>query len=170
MWKRRKAPVFKVLAVPAEDGLNQPLLLEGRMPEKDNECVIEMPDTTGPHTGRNAYSIGSTIKVSSESGDKKLEDTLSQNAYTVVGYIRSPQYISIERGATSVGSGDISFYMMVKPGFLSQSATPTPMFIRLPARTGSQPTALSTRTQSQIWKNVWRVWGTNAFRSTTTIS
>ena len=111
-----KRPVFKVLAVPAEDGLNQPLLLEGRMPEKDNECVIEMPDTTGPHTGRNAYSIGSTIKVSSESGDKKLEDTLSQNAYTVVGYIRSPQYISIERGATSVGSGDISFYMMVKPG------------------------------------------------------
>lgn len=111
-----KRPVFKVLAVPAEDGLNQPLLLEGRMPEKDNECVIEMPDTTGPHTGRNAYSIGSTIKVSPESGDKKLEDTLSQNAYTVVGYIRSPQYISIERGATSVGSGDISFYMMVKPG------------------------------------------------------
>lgn len=110
-----KRPVFKVLAVSAEDGLNQPLLLEGRMPEKDNECVIEMPDTTGPHTGRNAYSIGSTIKMSPEVGDKKLEDTLSQREYTVVGYIRSPQYISIERGSTSVGSGDISFYMMVKP-------------------------------------------------------
>ena len=110
-----KRPVFKVLAVPAKDGLNQPLLLEGRMPEKDNECVIEMPDTTGPHTGRNAYSIGSTIRMSPEVGEKKLEDTLSQSEYTVVGYIRSPQYISIERGSTSVGSGDISFYMMVKP-------------------------------------------------------
>ena len=110
-----KRPVFKVLAVPAKDGLNQPLLLEGRMPEKDNECVIEMPDTTGPHTGRNAYSIGSTIRMSPEVGEKKLEDTLSQSEYTVVGYIRSPQYISIERGSTSVGSGDVSFYMMVKP-------------------------------------------------------
>lgn len=113
--KGDKRPVFKVMAVPDAEGLNQPVLKEGRMPQKADECVIEMPDTTGGHGGAASYKIGDTIKVSPEIGDKKLSDSLAVDTYTIVGYIRSPQYVSIERGATGIGSGDIAFYMMVQP-------------------------------------------------------
>ncbi|MGL4547522.1 MAG: ABC transporter permease, partial [Eubacterium aggregans] len=39
--KGEKRPVFKVMAVPGQGQQNQPLLIEGRMPQTDSECVVE---------------------------------------------------------------------------------------------------------------------------------
>ncbi|MEG0310466.1 MAG: FtsX-like permease family protein [Eubacterium sp.] len=113
--KGEARPVFKMLAAPPKDGLNQPLLMEGRMPQNDQECVIEMPDMTGSRAGKNTFTIGSTIKLSPEIGDKKLSETLKNDSFKIVGYIRVPQYVSIERGSSSIGNGSVNYYAMVNP-------------------------------------------------------
>lgn len=109
-----KRSVIRTYSLPGEGDLNQPLLVEGRMPEKENECVVEVPDVSIPGVENN-YEIGKTVKLLPEIGDELLSDTLSVSEFTIVGYVRSPLYISIERGTTTVGSGDIALYMYLKP-------------------------------------------------------
>lgn len=106
--------VIKVYSVPDSDDLNQPVLVEGRMPEKDNECVIEYPDSAIPGI-TSSFEIGDTVSLALEIDGEALSDTLSQSEFTIVGYVRSPLYISFERGSTTVGSGEIDLYMMIMP-------------------------------------------------------
>lgn len=112
--KGEKRPVFKVMAVPGQGQQNQPLLIEGRMPQTDSECVVEKSKHS-EYTGSN-YAIGDVITMPEDQGEgKRLFDTLSHNTYTIVGFVQSPLYVSIERGSTSIGSGDIAMYIMVLP-------------------------------------------------------
>jgi len=104
--------VLKVMSMTAQgpyggDAINQFKLIEGRLPEKPGECLGEK--------GKVLYSgmkIGETITLSSGTEDP-LSDSLKQNEYTVVGIVETPYYISFERGATSIGSGSIDYFIMV---------------------------------------------------------
>jgi putative ABC transport system permease protein len=40
-----------------------------------------------------------------------LSDALSQNTYTVVGTVRSPVYLAVERGTSTLGSGTVKAYL-----------------------------------------------------------
>ncbi|HCW74587.1 MAG TPA: hypothetical protein DHM90_13260, partial [Clostridiaceae bacterium] len=42
--------------------------------------------------------------------DAELEDFFNEDTYTVVGLIKSPLYISYERGQTNIGDGSIDYY------------------------------------------------------------
>lgn len=93
------------------DNMNQPVLIEGRMPQSKEECVVEKSFLTW--TGQ---KIGEKIKVKAEKivddeGNKK--ELLKQKELTVVGTVQSPMYISRERGNTKLGSGMIKYYMFV---------------------------------------------------------
>lgn len=85
--------------------MNQPTAIEGRLPQTSGECAIDSRAT-------GLYNIGDTVTLSAPEGDE-LADTLKTSAYTVVGVVRSPYYLSEERGSTSVGNGKIGFYMLV---------------------------------------------------------
>lgn len=90
-----------------EDYTNRPMLIAGRLPEKSGECVIE----------KNSFSavkldIGSPIKLTSGKEGEKL-DTLKTDSFTVVGIIKSPLYVSKERGTSNIGTGKIASYIMI---------------------------------------------------------
>ena len=85
------------------EGINTPVLKNGRMPEKADECVID----SGFMYGEEA--LGTKIQIS----ENNLEDTmelLKYKEYEVVGVVESPYYMNFERGTTSIGNGRISGY------------------------------------------------------------
>ena len=94
--------VVKILSL-SEQGISDVLLREGRMPERADECVVEenMLELLG-------VSIGDTITLEP---DSKMEDALADDTYTVVGTVRSPVYISVERGTSTIGSGTARAYL-----------------------------------------------------------
>lgn len=94
--------VVKVLSL-SEADINDVLLCEGRMPARADECVVEenMLELLD-------ISIGDTITLEP---DSKLDDALAGEEYTVVGTIRSPVYIAVERGTSTIGSGTVKAYL-----------------------------------------------------------
>ena len=101
------------------DSLNKLNLVEGRMPENANECVVEPRFLTG--TGHN---IGDTIKVEIENitnDDGEEESVLKNNELTIVGIAESPLYIYTDRGSTSLGDGMIDYYVYVSKENLNAS-------------------------------------------------
>jgi len=109
-------PVIKLLAQPDSQGLNQPVLLAGRLPENDSEMLMEMPQAKESSlVSESNYKLGDTIKLSPEVGDKALSDSMNRDSFTIVGFVRSPQFVSIERGTTGIGRGKVEYYGFVKP-------------------------------------------------------
>lgn len=106
-----KRPVIKLMGYQSDQALNQPLLLEGRRPENDGEILLEKPqEDKGLGLTNYLYHLGDTISLSPEVGDKPLSDSLKRNSFTIVGFVRSPQFVSIERGSTTVGRGEVDYY------------------------------------------------------------
>ena len=94
--------VVKVLSL-SDQGINDVLLREGRLPERADECVVEEN-----MLGLLGIAIGDTIALEP---DSKMDDALADEQYTVVGTVRSPVYIAVERGTSSIGSGTVKAYL-----------------------------------------------------------
>lgn len=104
--------IAKVYSLPAaregKDFLNQPVLLEGRMPESPDECLVEnnMPMDY-------SFSLGQTITLASDNPEEPVSDRLDRESYTVVGIVRSPMYINFERGSAGIGNGSVDCFVLV---------------------------------------------------------
>ena len=119
-----KRPAIKLMAQPASDGLNQPVLVEGRMPENPGEMLLEMPTQDTAVSSSSQYKLGDAIKLSPEVGDKNLSDTLNRDSFTIVGFVRSPQFVSIERGSTNIGRGELDYFGYIdSTSFVSERYT-----------------------------------------------
>ena len=120
-----KRPVIKLMALQDNQALNLPLLIAGRMPENEGEILLEQPETAeNAMVASYTYQLGQTIQLSSEAGDDPLSDSVKRDSFTIVGFVRSPQYISIERGSTTIGSGEISYYGFIpEANFASERFT-----------------------------------------------
>ena len=94
--------VVKVLSL-TDRGISDVLLREGRMPERADECVVEENMLS-----LMSISIGDTITLTP--GDD-FSDALAQDTYTVVGTVRSPVYLAVERGTSTLGSGTVKAYL-----------------------------------------------------------
>lgn len=94
--------VVKVLSL-SDKGISEVLLREGRMPERADECVVEESMLSLMN-----ISLGDAITLTP---DDKLEDALAEDTFTVVGTVRSPVYLSVERGTSSIGSGTVKAYL-----------------------------------------------------------
>ena len=91
--------------------INELQLVEGRLPENENECVVE----TG-FLENTEHSIGDSIEIEVENitnDDGEEEKVLKENKVTIVGSVKSPMYISTDRGSTKLGSGVINYYMYI---------------------------------------------------------
>lgn len=107
--------VVKVMALPEVTDtnpkmLNIPRLVEGRMPEKSGECVVDSYNFSS-----NAYKIGDTITFKEESSGSKTSDVIRELEYKIVGFVMTPMYITYQRGNTNIGSGKLDFYIMIPP-------------------------------------------------------
>lgn len=89
-----------------KDYINRVNVIEGRLPEKSGEVVIENIETLSD------IKIGDTIKL--ESGlEKPLENTLEKTEYTVVGKVETPYYLSFEKGSSNLGAGVVNAFIMI---------------------------------------------------------
>ena len=98
--------VYRAHALTA--AINQPDLTAGRMPQADNECLVDA----------NRFSediIGQTLSLS-EANDEDTLEHFAYTEYTVTGLARSPLYLSVERGTTSLGSGTLSGFVLIPAG------------------------------------------------------
>ena len=96
-------------ATNAQDTINKLFLVDGHMPEKSGECVVE----AGANDMASAYPIGSKLVVSPENED--LDSKLSSTEYEVVGIVHSANYFSFEREPASVGNGRVNLLMYLLP-------------------------------------------------------
>ena len=117
--------VLKVMSVPGSfTPMNTPVVLEGRLPEKKGECVVEVK-VSSP----DSFKIGNTLKLSLPEGEDIL-DHFATDSYEIVGIIASPLYIGYQRDHSNIGSGDVASYIMVREGdFVSQYYTE--LYLRL---------------------------------------
>lgn len=102
----------RLIAVPKayknHEVLNTLVLKKGRMPEKENEILVEDNMLTGAER-----NVGDKISFSQMAGDTDISKNLSTLEYTIVGTVASPLYISYQRGSTTIGDGSINEFMYV---------------------------------------------------------
>ena len=88
------------------EGMNNIIITEGRMPEKYNEIVVE--DGIDYKTD---FKIGDKIKLELEADDTSIKT----NELEIVGVVISPEYLNNaeatqSRGNTSIGNGQVAYY------------------------------------------------------------
>lgn len=86
----------KIISYNEDSKINTPRLIKGRMPEKDNEVVID-------NDFKNKIKIGDKITIDS--------NLINNKTLTVTGYVESPLYISTNRDSTTLQSGTIDYYL-----------------------------------------------------------
>lgn len=89
--------IFK--AIEYSEKINTPILLDGKLPENNNECLVEQDFLID-----SGFKIGDNIKIDED-------DELKANSFKIVGSVKSPIYVSMERGTTSLGDGTIDYYL-----------------------------------------------------------
>ena len=87
--------------------MNRPQLIEGSWPTSPNQCVVDDSSLSTP----DEFKIGSVISIEGE--NKDLTKSLTNQEFTVVGIIRSPLYISYERGYTTIGTGKLGTFIYI---------------------------------------------------------
>ena len=80
-----------------EETINEVLLISGKLPTKNNECVADAA----------FYKVGDKIKIRDDSNN------LSVLEYDVVGTIYSPLYTGNEYGSSDIGNGKLKSFIYV---------------------------------------------------------
>lgn len=120
----KKDIVVKIESIPED--INKITLLDGKLPDNYDECVVEEGFLSGTQ-----YNIGEYITINPEKMDSSVlnseedasEDTdknsseevsvVKNNKIKIVGTVKSPQYISRSRGTSKLGSGTVNYYMYI---------------------------------------------------------
>ena len=87
--------------------INRPQLIEGSWPVSANQCVVDRSRLSTPAE----FQIGATVEIEGDSTD--INGRLQNTQYTIVGIIRTPLYISYERGNTTIGTGKLGTFIYV---------------------------------------------------------
>lgn len=87
--------------------LNTPDVIEGRLPKNTEEIALDEHDFQD-------MEIGDFLEFNKKSGDNLTKDSIKNLKYKVVGKVRSPMYISFERGNSSIGDGNVNGVAFLK--------------------------------------------------------
>lgn len=87
--------------------MNQVQLEGGRLPEAEDECAVDVD-----YLNESSLEIGDGITFSS-GGDDDITDTLKTDTFTITGTVSSPNYISFQRGSTTIGNGSVAAFIVV---------------------------------------------------------
>lgn len=106
--------IFRISGLPIEnlsdnndEYIDRPVLLEGRMPAESGECVIEKDKIKNYN-----INLGDEIEVISGTNANILT-YLKTNKFKVVGLVKSSNYLSYEKGPTTLGDGNLNGFMMI---------------------------------------------------------
>ena len=86
--------------------INMLKVVEGRLPQSSDECVIDVNMVT--------EKIGNTITISADNKEE-TSDLFADKEYTIVGTVQTPAYLNFERGNTSLGNGQVSGFIYFMP-------------------------------------------------------
>lgn len=109
--------------------INKPLLLEGSLPQHEDECVVEKSFLTSKQK-----QIGDTIEVEIENttndeGEEK--EYLKHKEMKIVGTVQSPLYISRERGSSKLGSGKVNYYIYISKDNINVPEVYTAIYLKI---------------------------------------
>lgn len=87
--------------------MNRPQIIEGSWPTASDQCLVDASMLSTPEE----FKIGSTLRIDGDGVD--ISSSLVNNEYTIVGIIRSPLFISYERGSSTVGTGKLGAFCYI---------------------------------------------------------
>ncbi len=90
-----------------EKNFNQVSVVEGKLPEKAGECLVDED-----FLSYTDLKVGDMVTFHSGDGET-LTDSLVTDTYKIVGIGNSPLYISFGRGSSTIGTGEISGFVVV---------------------------------------------------------
>ncbi len=90
--------VESVVKINAIEDVNTLCLESGRLPESENECVVEKN-----------YLNAMKLNLGDEFEFENIDNTFSRNSFIIVGTVSSPLYLSYDRGTSSLGSGKVNY-------------------------------------------------------------
>ena len=101
--------IYDNIYLGANDGtyMNRLQSIEGDIPKQKNECLVDASRLSTPDT----FKIGSVITL--KNGGGEIPEELNTQEFTIVGIIRTPYYLSFERGNTDIGSGKLGTFIMI---------------------------------------------------------
>ena len=88
--------------------MNEIQLEDGRLPNKENECVVDVD-----YMEKSKLKIGDTITFSSGT-DAEVTDSLKTDTFRITGTVSSPEYIAFQRGSTTIGNGSVRAFVYVQ--------------------------------------------------------
>lgn len=100
--------VIRLSSLTDNSEMNKNYLVEGREVQQNDECLIssrlhEMYE----------YNVGQTIKAYRKD-DTNIDDTLNYKEFKIVGIAKNPTYLSKFYGNTSLLTGELNGYILVK--------------------------------------------------------
>ena len=113
-----------------DDYVNRPILVEGNWPESDDECLLSVDNVwTSP------VHIGDTVELLE--GTQDLDGVFTTRTFTVTGFVRSSYYTcTTNTGATSLGSGELSSFVLVPEGAFAADYPYTEAFLTVDGAAG----------------------------------
>ena len=97
---------IQVMSIP--EPINEIHVKEGRMPESDEECLVDYQLVES-----GLCKVGDTITLKSGTEDA-TEDLIHRDTFTIVGAGTTALYMSLERETTSIGSGSLDGFLVVR--------------------------------------------------------
>lgn len=105
-----KAIDFEENSNASSDYINRISLIEGEWPKSPDECVVDGSKLSAPEQ----FKIGQTISL--EGDGTNINNKLKYTEFKITGIIRTPLYVSFERGNTNIGSGKLGTFIYVSEG------------------------------------------------------
>lgn len=92
--------------------LNGLSVVYGRLPEQENECVVDarMYDET---------ILGQKLTIAEENTEE-TKDSFTRQTFEVVGVVNASYYLNYERGTTAVGNGSLAAFIYCMPEAFAQ--------------------------------------------------
>ena len=103
-------------------GMNRIDLTEGRMPEREDECILNSSKL------REGMRVGDKVVMSDPSENDEFP--LKYPEYTIVGTFDTPMYISAtQRGSTTIGNGSLQAFLYIAESNFTQEVY-TEIYVR----------------------------------------
>ncbi len=96
-----------VKVIEYNENINELEFVEGTIPKNADECVIDKNMKIAQN-----IKIGDDIEIK-EDLDEDEDPTFTNTKLKVVGIVKSPLYISRDRGTTTLGAGKVSYFMYI---------------------------------------------------------
>ena len=103
------------------EDINRITLVEGRLPARANEIVLDSDHFPSRMIGEEIrifnYGNVQVFEEEDEEGEYSgyREEALAYDAFVITGLVRSPLYMNLERGVTTIGSGRVRGFGYLLP-------------------------------------------------------